>query len=553
MSKPRVRVTHDEVGQMPEGLQRKANGQYYLRRRVPKDLAEVLGWAEVSWTLGTKDPKEARRVLPQLMADLLDEFDAVRNGVLPSTLPMLSRKKSPLTSRRDPTPQERVVSQPVTTISDAEWEYFQGSLAQNAEDSARFDREQYEAEAVEARIRSILAKPQHRLTDEEIAIRHLAGEVSFQRQLAEDSASLSRLAQARGKALASGALNSSAPPANDAVSFALSNATTLDEVVERWATERKVSAKGVDDHQAVVRWFVQRTGKSAVEAITKRDVISFKDKLVGEGASLANVKVKLSRLRTLLNWAAANDIIDANPAKDVQVVVTDADRNKRKPFDLASLRAIFSSPIYSQDERPTEGRGEAAYWLPLLALFTGARLEELGQLRPTDVRQEVFAAEHDGEDAAWFIHVVEDKAGDLKLKNAGSERAIPVHPLLHGQGFVRFVQDAQAAGHARLFPELRPNKYGRLTAKWGEWFGDYKREVVGVTDRRQVFHSFRHTFKDHGRGRMAEGVQRQIMGHSSGDVADAYGSGFPTWQLVDAMRQYKVPGFLPPPPPPAYR
>lgn len=553
MSKTRVRVTHDEVGQMPEGLQRKANGQYYLRRRVPKDLANVLGWAEVSWTLGTKDPKEARRVLPQLMADLLNEFDAVRNGARPSALPMLSRKKSSSQpGRSDTTPQGGIIRRG-TTISDAEWDYFQGSLAQNAEDSARFDREQYEAEALEDRIKSILAKPQHLLTDEEMTIRHLAGEVSFQRQLVEDSASLARLAQTRGGVLPVEALHSSLHPAKGAISAASSNATTLDEVVDRWAAERKVSAKGVDDHRAVVRWFVQRTGKPAVETITKRDVIRFKDELVGEGASLANVKVKLSRLRTLLNWAAANDILDVNPAKDVQVVVTDADKNKRKPFDLASLKAIFSSPIYSQDERPTEGRGEAAYWLPLLALFTGARLEELGQLRPSDVRQEAFVGEDDGEHEAWFIHVVEDKADDLKLKNAGSERSIPVHPLLHGQGFIRFVQDAQAAGHTRLFPDLRPNKYGRLTAKWGEWFGDYKRDVVGIADKRQVFHSFRHTFKDHGRGRMAEGVQRQIMGHSSGDVADAYGSGFPTWQLVEGMRQYKVPGFLPPPPPPAYR
>lgn len=58
-----------------------------------------------------------------------------------------------------------------------------------------------------------------------------------------------------------------------------------------------------------------------------------------------------------------------------------------------------------------------------------------------------------------------------------------------------------------------------------------------------VFHSFRHTFKDYARlAGIQEGVQRQIMGHSSGDVADNYGSGFPLHQLVEGMRHFKVPG-----------
>jgi integrase len=90
-----------------------------------------------------------------------------------------------------------------------------------------------------------------------------------------------------------------------------------------------------------------------------------------------------------------------------------------------------------------------------------------------------------------------------------------------------------------------------LTAKWGEWFGSYKRSL-GV-DPRMVFHSFRHTFKDKARGRVSEGVQRQIMGHSSADVADNYGSGFDLWQLVEEMRRYKVPGLKLPPRPPAFR
>ncbi|MBA3678497.1 MAG: site-specific integrase, partial [Sphingosinicella sp.] len=256
------------------------------------------------------------------------------------------------------------------------------------------------------------------------------------------------------------------------------------------------------------------------------------------------IKMKLSRLRTVLQWAADNDYAESNVAAGITIKDTDAAKNKRKEFDLGSLNSIFGSPVFSEGARPAGGKGEAAYWLPLLALFTGARLEELGQLRPSDVSLEHYP---DGDGAAqsgWFIRIMEDAGeDDLKIKNAASERRIPVHPELERLGFIRFVQSAKAAGDARLFPKLKTNVYGRLAAKWGEWFSGYLRGVCGVTDKRMVFHSFRHTFKHYARhAGIIEGVQRQIMGHSPGDVADEYGSGYSLFQAVEGMRLYKVPG-----------
>ncbi len=46
-----------------------------------------------------------------------------------------------------------------------------------------------------------------------------------------------------------------------------------------------------------------------------------------------------------------------------------------------------------------------------------------------------------------------------------------------------------------MFPGLRPDKKGAVTGNWSKWWGRYARQS-GITDRRKVFHSFRHTFKD---------------------------------------------------------
>jgi integrase len=231
-------------------------------------------------------------------------------------------------------------------------------------------------------------------------------------------------------------------------------------------------------HRAVARWFYERVGKKPVDQITRKDALTFKDKLIGEGQSASNTNMKLSRLRTLLQWAVDNEYATDNAAKGITVKDTDKAKNKRREFDLASLNAIFASPVFATGERPTQGRGEAAYWLPLLALFTGARLEELGQLRPSDIL-EIAYPDPDGEQrSAWFIRIKEDQEDGLKLKNAASERDVPVHPELERLGFLKYVADAKEAKQERLFPALKPNIYGRLTAKWGEWFGPYLRKVV---------------------------------------------------------------------------
>lgn len=316
-------------------------------------------------------------------------------------------------------------------------------------------------------------------------------------------------------------------------------------IVDLWAAERKVSDKGKDTHRAVARWFYERVGTVPVRGITRQHVLTFKAKLIEEGTSLANTKVKLSRLRTLLQWAADNEYAVANPAHGITVKDADASRNKRKAFDLASLNRIFDSPVFKDGERPTQARGEAAYWLPLLALFTGARLEELGQLRPDDVVRLSYPDVDGQEQDDWFLRITEDEGEGLRLKNAGSERIIPVHAELERLGFIRFANAVRAAGRPRLFNDLKPGAYGRLTAKWGEWFSRYLRTVCLVTDRRMVFHSFRHTFKDYARhSGLAEGVQRQIMGHSGDDVADDYGSGHSLYRLVEGMRAYRVPGLM---------
>ena len=165
------------------------------------------------------------------------------------------------------------------------------------------------------------------------------------------------------------------------------------------------------------------------------------------------------------------------------------DESDRAPFPLKELQTLFSSPVFVEGNRPKGGKGEAAFWLPLLGLFTGARRGELAALTAGDVQKD-----------EWTKHLTlvfnEDKARNKTLKTRTSSRTVPVHPELVRLGFLKFAEElGRAKGDAGwLFPEISLEAPSGAKA-WSKWFGRYL-SSVGITDTDKVFHSLRHNLKD---------------------------------------------------------
>lgn len=500
----------------------KRGSTYYFRRAIPAELQAALGRTECMVSLGTKDRADAKRLVAIRSQQFDADMDAAR--VMPAqALQAVPERLSPRAEAR----------------AAARWEHqLEAAEIETREIATQDRRHENEAEAMafyERRLAGSTAELPPRLR----AFRYMLDEARTRGRL-----------EAEGMAFGAAIKKANKQPTIEHTDAASDSGTMLDtEIVKRWAAERKVMEKTKDASAAAARWFYEHAGRIPVDKITRRHILAFKDKLLSDGQSPANTNTKISRLATLLQWAVDNELATDNPAKGVTVKDPDKGRNKRKEFDLASLNAVFSSPVFADGARPARGKGEASYWLPLLALFTGARLEELAQLRPDDVREIAYPDAQDVITSAWFISIKEVRDGDTdtdtQLKNAASERVVPLHPELARLGFLTFVSAAKDAKQARVFPALKPGAYDRLGSKWGEWFSIYLRTVCMVTDKRMVFHSFRHTFKQYARHvGMPEGVQRQIMGHSSGDVADQYGSGQPLHQVVAGMAMYRVAGLV---------
>lgn len=205
----------------------------------------------------------------------------------------------------------------------------------------------------------------------------------------------------------------------------------------------------------------------------------------------------LARVSALFEWAFVNDYIVSNPARKLSVRV-EGESEQRKPFSSDDIQRLLTGDIYVEGNRAERFK----FWLPLLGLFTGARLGELAQLQPADVRQER---------GIWLIAI--NDSGDKRVKTPSSRRLTPIHPTLIDLGFLRFVNRMQRLGEERLFPELRKGNrsYGHSASKW---FGKYRKRC-GVTDKGKVFHSFRHTLTDNLKQQgVPEEHSASIVGHA---------------------------------------
>ncbi|MDO8799420.1 site-specific integrase [Phenylobacterium sp.] len=498
---------------MSKPSRRQGSAFYYARRAIPKDLREAYGKREIWKSLDTTDFEAAKPIERRKQLEWDEEFAAIRRELEAAVQPA-----EPGAKWRAMTPAQRAAWQRQRDeYEQDEREYQRANPVPDYDDLS--PEEQRTQDAVEA-ARERWEKNQ---SEEREALR--------QERLAEAGTKQSNVVSAKAQG------------------------TSLAVVFGKWAQNQK-NQKTIDRMEKVVEWFEDEMGRVPIEEITPDHVLNWSEKLQ-KRTTAANARTKLANFNTLLRyaWMKAR-LIPANPALGVSIGVSPDPEEDVQPFDLPALKLIFGSPVYTSDERPEAGVGEAAYWLPLLAMFTGARLNELGQLRPSDILKLPYMDKDGNELEAWCIRIVADKAEGLKLKNRWSARRVPIHSDLIRLGFLTYVETAREAGQARIFPELRPDKYAHITANWSKWFGRYLRGTIKVTNRRMRFHSFRHAFKDYAReAEIPEDVNDAFTGHKGQAVARRYGSSlaYPLRPMVSAMAQYRVTGLTLPLPPPANR
>ena len=330
----------------------------------------------------------------------------------------------------------------------------------------------------------------------------------------------------------------------------IAHATTRKWVVEVFGEQTAltdITREGCRDFVALLRE-MPKSAHQRFPDMTIREVVAAA-KARGEARliSTANLNAYVNRFGGVMNWAINEGYLDRNPLKGLKLPDPVKKRDKRNPFSPEQLRRIFDAPIYTGcrddangyaipgDQRPRRAR----FWVPLIALFSGLRLNEICQLEVSDIR------EIDGIACFNVTSGVSLTGDEKRVKTNASERVVPVHDELIRCGFLAFAASQRLCGETNLFPELPFGHLGYRSTAISRWFTRFL-ENAGATAPLTCFHSFRHNFRDGLREAKIDRDLALLLGGWTTDgkgtaVADNYGSGYQPRALAEALNAVRFP------------
>jgi integrase len=331
-----------------------------------------------------------------------------------------------------------------------------------------------------------------------------------------------------------------------------------------WIQEKltlDLTPRRIEECHAAVALFIDIAGDRSVAKYRKSDVRDFKDILLqlppnrnkncatkGLAARAAAIKAQELKLTPMTVKTANNkyiaplrnffghalgsyDGISTNPFEKAALPERNTPRTEWEPFTNDALKTFFNAPLYRGCQSAKQWmvpvlvvpRESARFWVPLLLLYTGARVNEICKLRVKDI----------GEQEGIHFFSIEweddgDEAGRIagRVKNAASHRRVPIHGDLISFGFLAFVAGVRAAGYERLFHALKPNRYGKLYGTISQRFSDTFLPRLGIKTAKTSLKSFRHNFVDAARNSRIPGdIIRALKGDTMPGTLSRYGHG----------------------------
>lgn len=283
--------------------------------------------------------------------------------------------------------------------------------------------------------------------------------------------------------------------------------------------------------------------KKEFEGLSKLQIAEKAQRLKIPGLSAESVRQIMTAANIVFGWARAE--YDHTLQNIVQPMIPSPSnggrrKEKRHGFTTAELQKLFSSPVFTGVEsverwfKPGNIRMQhtGRFWVPLLALFSGARLMEAVQLYREDI-----GCEHD----IWFIDINDnEERGGKRLKNECSVRRIPVHPTLASLGFLDFA--ATVGVRQRLFPDIEIGPAIQRHRHASKMFNKLL-SVAGIKGPKKVWHSLRHSFEQACRdSRVDSAIMDQLQGHTQKGMRGIYGEGYKLPALYDGIQSVRYVG-----------
>ena len=311
-----------------------------------------------------------------------------------------------------------------------------------------------------------------------------------------------------------------------------------EQQVENWGVRTALQ------NEATITQLIELVGDIQVASVTKATAREYKklllaypknrnkgnrfkktiNQLLNEGSEILShetVRNTVGRVSSYFNWLVKQGYRDDNPFVGIAPKRTHSSRSERSSFTDDELRILFGTDLFKGKCYKFEWQ----YWLPVLGLYTGARIEELCQLKVSDFK----CAEN-----CHYIAIHGDGDPQNRVKTTCSIRKIPLHENLIDMGVLKLIEGKHIDSY--IFDLKRVNT--NLSHGPSKWFGRYK-SSLGFPSGSKVFHSFRHTFRDKltFAGISSEYVS-EMLGHEHlGETFGRYGSAIPVTILSEQLNK----------------
>jgi len=452
-------------------------GMYYFRRGIPEHLRPIVGRREWFFSLKTKDRAEAKRRVLQIESP---RYDTLLQAA-----------------------QDEYARQPQTVTPLPASDPFAGMTLEEFEDWQQQDREQlWQLSAEDDRMEEAEAWAATLPADHKAALLLREAQENLNRYR-DRYRRRKRRDQKQEAAPAIAAPHSSASLQSDTVS--------LTELFDDYA-EKRLSPAIAKEWRSGINRFVAFVGHDNAKAVTKEDVKQWRDHVAAEpqrnGKPRSPQRVNagyLAPLRAAFKYGVRETLLEHDPAAIVgKLLVEKKSETRDRLFAKREWQTILSASLRTEnDPSASSYRRLARRWVPWLCAYSGARVNEITQLRAEDVQQV---------EGHWIIKVTRTKTRSFSN--------VPVHEHLIAQGFLAFVK-AQGEGPLFYDPELGNAESVRgQNIKVGQRLASWVRDL-GITDPGIMpNHAWRHTFTSRAMdAKMDERASNYITGHASVGVS----------------------------------
>jgi integrase len=503
---------------------KKANGReqnvYWIRKKVPKRYRALVGKGEVWKSLGTTDLRTANARIAIVSLELEQEW--IRLGVEAKRSPGTGPGRSPLTH------QDLFAIQRETHIQtrDANIEEPGGNLA-----TLRWASRA--AQALESDDQAELDRTAREILTEAGGVAPTDAQVKTFKPLLIEARTDGYLDIARA---ARGSFGDN-PKLADLPKRTKPKIDII-EAFEHYCSQSHI--KGQLDGPTAKRWrpvinrFIEWSQHRDLARVTPQDAIKWRDHALKNGITPKGVRdVWIAAPKAVASHMVDALRLETNPFAGIKVKGVKAwKEDDERGFSPTQALTILTATLATPSHLTSTEMKMARRWVPWICAYTGARVNEITSLLPSDMQ---LVSGH------WCFVLRPEITKGKRI------RRVPVHKHLREQGFLKYVEERRRIDKPLFYEPARARGGKGANPQWhkvAERLGEWVHKTVKISDV-QPNHGWRHLWRERVRGtKMKPEMCDYMCGHEG---KSGTGSQYGKWQVPALAKQmamfprFKVP------------